>query len=270
MKTSRLTLGSTTLLFRINKDVSLDKCPEVMRHCNAENELFIILSGKCRMDIEDKEFFLEKGDAILVPQGKFHSTPSVSEDFINFVLPFSVKNEKNGNSASLFTEVKRMILPKETIEICFDIRDEINRKRPFWQESAEARYSIILTEFLRLLSEEKDYSAPSRISRTRLEIIDDFFEKSAISDGSAEELAEAVHLSARQLSRTLIKSYGMNFSEKKHVARMDRAAYLLRTSPYSISKISEKVGYISENSFYKAFKKLYGTTPAKYRKDFKK
>jgi transcriptional regulator GlxA family with amidase domain len=62
----------------------------------------------------------------------------------------------------------------------------------------------------------------------------------------------------------------MNFSEKKHRARMDRAAWLLRTTDYSISKICEEVGYISENSFFKAFKKLYSTTPAKYRKDLRK
>ena len=270
MKTSRLTLGKTTLLFRINKDLKNSKSPEVMRHCNAENELFIVLSGSCRMDIEDREFFLEKGDAVLVPQGKFHSTPSVSENFINFVLSFSVKGEPGASDKFGFSEVQRIFFDRKIPEICFDIRKEVSEKKPFWTESVEARYSIILAELFRSVSEDSLTSDISYTSRERLDIIDDFFEKNAVLDGTVLDLATAVHLSPRQISRTLIKNYGMNFSEKKHRARMDRAAWLLRTTDYSISKICEEVGYISENSFFKAFKKLDSTTPAKYRKDLRK
>ena len=270
LKNSKLTLGKSSVLFRINNDLSNAKSPEVMRHCNAENELFIVLSGSCHMDIEDKEFFLEKGDSILVPQGKFHSTPSVSEDFVNFVLPFSVEYKKDSSSEPRFFEVQRIFFDEKIPEICLGIRKEVSEKKPFWFESVEARYFIILSELFRSISGEKRSLDLSRTSRGRLDIIDDFFEKSAVSDGTATDLAKAVHLSPRQISRTLIKNYGMNFSEKKHRARMDRAAYLLRTTALSVSKISEEVGYISENSFFKAFKRLYGTTPAKYRKDLQK
>ena len=49
--------------------------------------------------------------------------------------------------------------------------------------------------------------------------------------------------------------------------RMNRATALLATTQMSLSKVAARVGYESEASFGRAFKRSVGTSPAAYRKD---
>ena len=270
MKYSRLLLGSYNCLFKVNTNFASDGKYEVTRHCNAEYELFIILSGSCRMDVEDEEYFLSLGDALLVAPKRFHAVTSVSSDFVNFVLPFSVEKGDTGASVNDAIPTGRIFLSPDVLSLCHEIRIETRQKKRFLEAALNAKYSLILTELFRAVTDKDEESAALRDTyRERLDIIDDFFEKYATTDKGVPHLARLVHLSERQLTRTLIKHYGMNFSEKKLRARMDRAAWLLRTTDYSISKICEEVGYISENSFFKAFKKSHGITPAAYRKEYR-
>lgn len=50
--------------------------------------------------------------------------------------------------------------------------------------------------------------------------------------------------------------------------RLRLAARHLRQEQYSISKISELVGYASDHSFSGAFKRRYGQSPSHYRRDY--
>lgn len=47
--------------------------------------------------------------------------------------------------------------------------------------------------------------------------------------------------------------------------RMHTAANFLRSEPLSVAEIAERVGYSSEGAFSKAFKRLVGLAPSKYR-----
>ena len=48
--------------------------------------------------------------------------------------------------------------------------------------------------------------------------------------------------------------------------RMRNARKLLTTSSLPVAHVAERVGYQSDLSFVKAFKKLHGETPRAYRK----
>lgn len=48
---------------------------------------------------------------------------------------------------------------------------------------------------------------------------------------------------------------------------MSAAAILLSDNSLSLSDVSERLGYASQEYFSAAFKKHYGTSPGKFRKD---
>ncbi len=48
--------------------------------------------------------------------------------------------------------------------------------------------------------------------------------------------------------------------------RMNRAAELLRETTQSIAEVAERAGYNSESSFSRAFRRVFGTWPAAYRR----
>ena len=48
--------------------------------------------------------------------------------------------------------------------------------------------------------------------------------------------------------------------------RMTTAAGLLRGDDRPVQRVAEQVGYVSEFAFAKAFKRAYGTSPGRYRR----
>lgn len=66
------------------------------------------------------------------------------------------------------------------------------------------------------------------------------------------------------LSTLIKRETGKNFSRLLLEQRMKRASMLLRTTPLSIERIAEMVGYSSASNFYKAFRGYFGCSPREY------
>ncbi|MCH1781953.1 AraC family transcriptional regulator [Psychrobacter glaciei] len=79
-------------------------------------------------------------------------------------------------------------------------------------------------------------------------------------------LAKASGLSRSGLNERFKQSVGITPLAYLSHYRLRLAARFLRQEQYSISKISELVGYASDHSFSGAFKRRYGQSPSHYRK----
>jgi AraC-like DNA-binding protein len=82
---------------------------------------------------------------------------------------------------------------------------------------------------------------------------------------SIEEVAVAMHVSARTLKRQLAAS-GVAYSTLLAEQQRDRALLLLRASDASMEEIAEQVGYSDVANFARAFRRWTGTTPGAYRR----
>lgn len=83
---------------------------------------------------------------------------------------------------------------------------------------------------------------------------------------SLKGLAEQLQLPARELSRIINEKSNKNFMEFVNRYRISEAKSLLRNStPLKIIDISMMAGFHSKSSFYEAFKKFTGITPALYK-----
>ena len=88
-------------------------------------------------------------------------------------------------------------------------------------------------------------------------------------DISLKSVAENVDISYKYLSDVFKKETGKNFLGYLHALRDKHAKELLLTTDYSIVQIGEMVGYLSDNTFVKTFKKLNGITPGEFRNSVK-
>jgi transcriptional regulator GlxA family with amidase domain len=81
------------------------------------------------------------------------------------------------------------------------------------------------------------------------------------------ELAEAVGVSRT----TLVDRFAKYLSEPPMAYltrwRLQLAAQALTTTPRGVADIAAEVGYESEAAFNRAFKRLFGTPPARYRRE---
>ena len=82
---------------------------------------------------------------------------------------------------------------------------------------------------------------------------------------SIKEISENVHMSTTYLCTVFKNGTGITINQYLTSYRMDRAKDLLSTSAFSITEITQKVGYADTNYFSKIFKKQIGLSPSEYR-----
>ncbi|MDR1601793.1 MAG: response regulator [Tannerella sp.] len=112
---------------------------------------------------------------------------------------------------------------------------------------------------------------PSSITTTSL---DEELVRKALSDVeknmdnteySVDDMALALSLSRRHLSRKLQFIIGLSPSEFIRSIRLKRAAQLLKNSQYNVSEIAYMVGFNTIKYFNLYFKDEFGVTPTQYR-----
>jgi AraC-like DNA-binding protein len=80
------------------------------------------------------------------------------------------------------------------------------------------------------------------------------------------DLANEINVSAHQLSQLLNDSLGKSFTHYVNEYRIQEACKILSTADnLTIEAVGEEVGFNSKSTFFSAFKKLKGTTPAMYQ-----
>ena len=81
------------------------------------------------------------------------------------------------------------------------------------------------------------------------------------------DIAERMGYSVRQVQRFIQKKYGMPYIIMLRTRKIDSIKKLLTDEPdIPVSEIAARVGYNSETSLYRDFKKHVGCTPCEYRK----
>ncbi len=81
------------------------------------------------------------------------------------------------------------------------------------------------------------------------------------------QLAKMLHITPHQLSQFINNNLGQNFSQFLNEYRIQEAETLLLSSnEITIDAMAYECGFNSTSSFYTAFKKIHGVTPATFRK----
>ena len=259
-----VTVGKEQVQLRLNDRIHLFKDAwECKRHSNADFELHMILKGSCRLEIEDRHYAMTAQTAVIVPPGWYHLPKIQAGDFERFTLSFSLGR---GRLRTALEEIRPFGVTDRAARLCQSIFAECGGSASFRTEMLQALATQLLLEIFRSLELGEEKAEETAETVGNIQKIDDFFELHMADDVSAEELAESLHISRRQLGRILQKTYGMGFREKRIRTRMEHAAWLLRTTEQPVNRIAETVGYASETAFYQAFQTQFGQTPAQYRR----
>ncbi|MBR6644024.1 MAG: AraC family transcriptional regulator [Lachnospiraceae bacterium] len=112
----------------------------------------------------------------------------------------------------------------------------------------------------------EEYFATHAVQEENAQLVIDEIFLYDYRDITLPQMAKRLGFSVRQTQRLLERIYGKTFTRKKLEARMSAAMALLQNSRYSITEISEQLGYSSMEHFSYAFAKYYGYVPSIIRK----
>lgn len=240
------------------------------RHCNAEYEVTLILQGSCQIDVTDTHFTLSEGCGIIIPPGDFHYFKNDPAPFDRFTFRFTLTESALARTIrTQLPQYRIFSVPGDISTLCQNLFQLYETRPMYWQELYAVQLKTLLLRILSLLELGTDTSGSYLFlgENSRASYIDRYIEDHLADAPSVDDLAKHLHLSRRQTVRILQDIYGIGFREKLLFARMDRAAWLLRTTKEPLSQIIGAVGYSSQTAFHRAFQSHFHMTPLQYRKE---
>lgn len=258
-------------------------------HWHKELQLCLILTGRVRFSINQKEVEAGAGDVIFINSQVIHSATSISNDeeeasyccinFAyemvggfhgslmerNFVLPF-LRNEQN--DFLLISEKSEEGLLEEISSKMLHIRKLFKETEPERYFDIFAELVLIWKELARWLHKTEDQPSTMRPEdyETSREVIS-YIEKNLGEKLTLDLIAKEVCLSKWECSRRFKRIAGESVWSYLISARMAKAVELLLYSRKSVERIGFEVGFPNVNLFIRQFKKEFRTTPGQFRKN---
>ena len=78
-------------------------------------------------------------------------------------------------------------------------------------------------------------------------------------------IAEEFYISNKYVSQFIKEQTGKTYTEYLESIRLDHSVILFKNSKLTINQIATEVGFTSQNTFYKAFKRIYHISPSTWR-----
>ncbi|MDR1510748.1 MAG: AraC family transcriptional regulator [Synergistaceae bacterium] len=266
-------------------DINVMRLPRYMpvtNHGHDFIEFIYVVGGDCEMIVGGEKIDVEAGDLLLLAPGVFHQTRAYCDDgvvvhvmvrrstfqksFITLLRGADLLADffahtifgKSAQSYLLFSTGD----DERLREWILSMYEEAREKDGYSDRMLNTQFEWMCLHILRNHIKQMDIYGNVKDVKTAelLWYISDNIENVRLS-----AMAREFGYSTGYLCRLIKKLTGANFSDLAQRVRLERACDLLENSNIDIAEIAQDVGYCDTSNFYKAFKKYYGTTPARYR-----
>lgn len=163
---------------------------------------------------------------------------------------------------------KRQYIYCRLVEILVSCGSSLNTREDLPADLMQMHSSdffLWISERLTFLSEEaknRRQIKSRQLGEKVFQYIDEHYDDYELTLGS---LSAHLKVTSPYLSGLFKKQTGTNFSAYLEKVRISHAEELLKTEDINVDELAQKVGYISADSFRRAFKRVKGVTPSQYR-----
>lgn len=237
-------------------------------HVHDNYEIYLFLEGDTKYIIEENDYSLSSGDLIIIRKNQlhrtFHNSPKFYKRIILNIEPDFFKQNNVEEYERIFTDIKTDVGSKINSDIVKSsgIYDAFMRIKEYSKNFTNV-YNVItksvIIEILHLINNVNLYSV-SKISNDLLKEIIEYINENFTTNVTLDSLQKKFFISKYHLCRIFLKATGLtvhNYITKKRLAN---AKNLIKNG-ISVLDASEKSGFNSYTSFYRAFLSEYGFSP---------
>ena len=138
----------------------------------------------------------------------------------------------------------------------------------YFQELFSILYELSASKNQRLLSVSKTSITDDFDNSDRIKLFYNFIEDNYANKISLDQISSMMNMSKVSFNRFIKKSTDKTFVEYLNDVRVENASRMLAEEEYGISQIAYKCGFYNMANFNRVFKKIKGSTPSQYRKEF--
>lgn len=256
----------------------------IASHWHSRLEIFVLLSGKVRIDIEKETIVLEPGEGCFINANTLHAFTALTADACRYRSFVFAPDIVGGVPGSIYdTEYVRPILESGVPYLKF-LREERNR---LYFEQFDRAFQICLSEPFGYELEVRDalskillfilprsQAAPERVASAtnekRLKEMLNWIEQNYHRKISTRQIAQTVNICTRECQR-IFNQY-LHYSPIAYVQRkrIYAAAQQLAATELAITDIGLNCGFTSPSYFSEQFRELVGCSPSEYRNAVRK
>lgn len=249
-------------------------------------ELIMCLTGSICLFNGESNIALKQGQLILIQPGLSHCLVSCDEESSTFILSFVCNND-----SYLFSLQNRIIQAQDSslglvgamiqeLKNSFVLQENTLHLSRFIPSStspvgAEQMICCYLEQFLILLLRDTTMEQGSivtaggfhQVFQTYLsDRVTTYIKENLDAPLSVQSIADHFHYSRARLSALYKEATGTSIADAISNARIQKAKKMLHEGTYSITQISELLGFSSPQYFSYKFSKITGTPPSHYCK----
>lgn len=254
-------------------------------HWHNEIELLTVTNGKAEICINDRSYFIQKGDILFIPPNHLHSVtgkPGNSFSFfaIDFQQAFLNSFINDDIQQKYFDPVTKgeilfpeYIRPKQEWErkisiLLEDIRISFAQKEPGFELMIKTRlYEIWHLLYIHAQNHRAEDKGESNHRISTVKSIIEYIQAHYDNPLSLELLAEKFCVSTGHLCRLFKSTTKMSVVEYINFYRISKSTLFLRETDWEISRIAGNAGFNNISYFNKVFRGYMHMTPSEFRKN---
>ncbi len=267
--------------FNIFKKISTqnEKC-----HTHDFIEFVYIYKGKCIHKVDNEEYAMSKGDALLINYGSRHSyIPKNSVEYVDIIIKPEYINERLKGvfnafallSLNNFKEFSNAVdSGKKYIHFSTEEQSEIETlislaesELKFKDDGSELISHSVINILLTMIFRKMSLKLGEKMTINNELLV--YINENCGEPLTMEKISHMCFYNPSYFSRAFKSFAGMTFSQYLLKCRIKKACFLLLNEDCKIETVMDKCGFSNRTRFYECFRKETGQSPLDYRKSKK-
>ena len=249
--------------------------PGFKQHWHDRIELHLVKSGVLELVCNDEAVNVYPGEVSIISPTFSHLGLPSKQGVEYFVIMFDIKNLFNNTvSSSMYLD------PLIKGDICFKYKTDMPKIVAVANEIVEMssnseHHSLeIIGSLYKLLGLLLKHCIDKSISKVpsaeAFDTVLNYINSNLGKKLSIEEISKTLGYERSYFCRKFKKTIGVTATEYIRIARLELSREMLQQTNKSIMNIAISCGFHDSAYFINCFKKVYGVSPSKYRKNIKK